>query len=34
AALMIVGAIVEIWIGVPAERQALEQIAAPLSSRV
>jgi MFS family permease len=33
AALMIVGAIVEIWIGVPAERQSLEDVAAPLSSR-
>ena len=33
AALMIVGAIVEIWIGVPAERQSLEHVAAPLSSR-
>jgi len=33
AALMIVGAIVEIWIGVPAERQSLENVAAPLSSR-
>jgi MFS family permease len=34
AALMIVGAIVEIWIGVPAERQSLEHVAAPLSSRL
>jgi MFS family permease len=33
AALMIVGAIVEMWIGVPAERRALEHVAAPLSSR-
>ncbi|HST29223.1 MAG TPA: MFS transporter [Chthoniobacterales bacterium] len=33
AFLMIVGAIVELWIGVPAERQSLEHIAAPLSSR-
>jgi MFS family permease len=33
AALMIIGAIVEIWIGVAAERQSLEQVAAPLSSR-
>jgi MFS family permease len=33
AALMNVGAIVEIWIGVPAERQSLEHVAAPLSSR-
>ncbi len=34
AVLMIVGAIVEIWIGVPAERQSLENVAAPLSSRL
>jgi MFS family permease len=33
AALMIVGAIIEAWIGVPAERQSLEHVAAPLSSR-
>jgi MFS family permease len=33
AALMIFGALVEVWIGVPAERQALETVAAPLSSR-
>jgi len=33
ALLMIFGALVEIWIGVPAERRPLEQIAAPLSSR-
>jgi MFS family permease len=33
AALMIFGALVELWIGVPAERQALEHIAAPLSAR-
>jgi len=33
AALMIMGALVELWIGVPAERQPLEHIAAPLSSR-
>jgi MFS family permease len=33
ALLMIGGAIVELWIGVPAERRALEHIAAPLSSR-
>ena len=33
AVLMIVGALVEMWIGVPAERQPLERIAAPLSSR-
>jgi MFS family permease len=33
AALMICGAIVEAWIGVPAERRSLEHVAAPLSSR-
>jgi MFS family permease len=33
AALMMVGAIAEMWIGVPAERRSLEHIAAPLSSR-
>jgi MFS family permease len=33
AALMIFGALTELWIGVPAERQALEHIAAPLSAR-
>lgn len=33
AALMIAGAIVESWIGVPAERRPLEHVAAPLSSR-
>ncbi len=33
AALMIFGAIVEAWIGVPAERQSLEHVAAPLSSK-
>ena len=33
AVLMIIGALVEAWIGVPAERQALEHVAAPLSSR-
>jgi MFS family permease len=33
AALMIFGALVELWIGVPAERQTLETVAAPLSSR-
>jgi MFS family permease len=33
AALMIAGAIVELWIGVPAERRSLEHVAAPLSSR-
>ena len=33
AALMILGAIVEAWIGVPAERRSLESVAAPLSCR-
>jgi hypothetical protein len=33
AALMILGAVVEAWIGVPAERRSLEDVAAPLSSR-
>ncbi|HEU0208348.1 MAG TPA: MFS transporter [Candidatus Udaeobacter sp.] len=33
AALMIFGAVVEAWIGVPAERRSLEHIAAPLSSK-
>jgi MFS family permease len=33
AALMIFGAIVEAWIGVPAERRSLEHVAAPLSSK-
>jgi MFS family permease len=33
AALMIFGAIVEAWIGVPAERQSLEHVAPPLSSK-
>jgi MFS family permease len=33
AALMIFGAVIEAWIGVPAERRSLEHIAAPLSSR-
>jgi MFS family permease len=33
AFLMMVGAIVELWIGVAAERRSLEQIASPLSSR-
>jgi hypothetical protein len=32
AASMILGAVVELWIGVPAERRSLEQVAAPLSS--
>lgn len=34
AALMIFGAVIEAWIGVPAERCSLEHIAAPLSSKV
>src|SRR5437667_9816355 len=33
AVLMIFGAIVELWIGVGAERRPLEGVAAPLSSR-
>jgi MFS family permease len=33
AALMIIGAIVELWIGVAAERRPLEHVAAPLSTR-
>ena len=33
AALMVFGAIVELWIGVAAERRPLEHVAAPLSSR-
>src|SRR6266487_1681789 len=33
AVLMILGALVEAWIGVPAERRSLEHVAAPLSSR-
>ncbi len=33
AILMVVGAIVELWIGVAAERRPLEEIAAPLSTR-
>ena len=33
AALMIFGALVEAWIGVPAEMRSLEDVAAPLSSR-
>jgi MFS family permease len=33
AALMIFGALTELWIGVPAERRSLEHIAAPLSAR-
>jgi MFS family permease len=33
AGLMMFGAIVELWLGVPAERRPLEHVAAPLSSR-
>src|SRR6516165_2047759 len=33
AALMIFGAIIEAWIGVPAERRSLEDVATPLSSK-
>jgi MFS family permease len=33
AVFMIFGALVEAWIGVPAERRSLEHLAAPLSSR-
>jgi MFS family permease len=33
AALMIIGAIVEAWLGVDAERKSLEHVAAPLSSK-
>ena len=33
AALMIFGAMIEAWIGVPAERRSLEHVAAPLSSK-
>lgn len=33
AVLMIFGAIIEAWIGVPAERRSLEHVAAPLSSK-
>jgi MFS family permease len=33
ALLMVIGGLVEIWIGVDAERKSLESIAAPLSSR-
>ena len=33
AALMIFGAVMEAWTGVPAERRSLEHIAAPLSSK-
>jgi hypothetical protein len=30
---MVIGGLVEMWIGVDAERKSLESIAAPLSSR-
>jgi len=33
AALMLLGSVVEGWLGVPAERRSLEQVAAPLSGR-
>ncbi len=33
SALMILGALTEIWIGVPAERRPLEHVASPLSSK-
>jgi MFS family permease len=33
AALMIFGAAIEAWIGIPAERKSLEHVAAPLSSK-
>jgi MFS family permease len=33
ALLMIAGAVVELWLGVPAERRSLEHVAAPLSTR-
>lgn len=33
AVLMIFGAVIEAWIGVPAERRSLEHVAAPLSSK-
>jgi MFS family permease len=33
AVLMILGAVTEAWIGVPAERRSLEHVAAPLSSK-
>jgi MFS family permease len=34
AALMISGGLTEAWIGVPAERRALEHVAAPLSAKI
>jgi MFS family permease len=33
ALVMVIGGLVEMWIGVDAERKSLESIAAPLSSR-
>jgi len=33
AALMVFGAVIEAWIGVPAEQCSLEHIAAPLSTK-
>jgi hypothetical protein len=33
AGLMIFGAVIEAWVGVPAERLSLEQVATPLSSK-
>jgi MFS family permease len=33
AALMVFGGLVEVWLGVDAERKSLESISAPLSSR-
>jgi MFS family permease len=33
AALMIFGAVIEAWLGVPAERRSLEDVATPLSSK-
>ncbi len=33
AALMVFGAVMEAWMGVPAERRSLEDVAAPLSSK-
>src|SRR3989449_8121613 len=34
AALMVLGGLVEAWIGVPAERCSLENVAAPLSAKI
>jgi MFS family permease len=33
AVLMVIGAAIEAWLGVPAERRSLEDVAAPLSSK-